>query len=103
MQFDALLLAAKFMPFVPKIASNIQYWVSSNLNVSNKQLEDYIKTSIVEEKSPYPKREKIKTKLSILCQISNFQNFQILIPNADWGEPIGATDIDHRLDRVMDG
>ena len=41
MQIDALLLAAKFIPFVPKIAANIQYWVTSNLNLSTQQLQNY--------------------------------------------------------------
>ena len=40
-QIEALLLAAKFVPFVPKIASNIQHWVTTNCQLSNKQLEDY--------------------------------------------------------------
>ena len=40
-QIDTLLLAARFVPFVPKIAANIQYWVTNNFNVSTKQLESY--------------------------------------------------------------
>ena len=40
-QIDALLLAARFVPFVPKIASNIQYWVTTNFNLSTKQLQNY--------------------------------------------------------------
>ena len=41
LQIDALLLAARFIPFVPKIASNIQHWVITNINLSNDQLENY--------------------------------------------------------------
>ena len=41
-QIEALLLAAKFVPFVPRIASNIQYWVTTNFNLSTMQLENYI-------------------------------------------------------------
>ena len=41
-QMEALLLAAKFVPFVPRIASNIQYWVTTNFNLSTMQLENYI-------------------------------------------------------------
>ena len=51
MQVDALLLAAKFIPFVPKIAANIQYWVTSNLNISTKDLLDYNKALLAMEKS----------------------------------------------------
>ena len=40
-QIEALLLAAKFVPFVPKIASNVQHWVTTNCQLSTKQLEDY--------------------------------------------------------------
>ena len=40
-QIDALLLAAKFVPFVPKIALNIQHWVTTNFNLSIKQLQNY--------------------------------------------------------------
>ena len=40
-QIDTLLLAARFVPFVPKIAANIQYWVTNNFNVSTKQLQNY--------------------------------------------------------------
>ena len=40
-QIEALLLAAKFVPFVPKIASNIQHWVTTNFNLSTMQLENY--------------------------------------------------------------
>ena len=40
-QIEALLLAAKFVPFVPKIASNIQHWVTTNFNLSTIQLENY--------------------------------------------------------------
>ena len=42
MQVDFLLLAALFVPSVPKIASNIQYWVTSNLNVSFSKLQGII-------------------------------------------------------------
>ena len=41
LQIEALLLAARFIPFVPKIASNIQNWVIANINLSNDQLENY--------------------------------------------------------------
>ena len=40
-QIEALLLAAKFVPFVPKIASNVQHWVTTNCQLSTKQLEDF--------------------------------------------------------------
>ena len=40
-QIEALLLAAKFVPFVPKIVSNIQNWVTTNLNLSILNLENY--------------------------------------------------------------
>ena len=41
-QIEALLLAAKFVPFVPRIASNIQHWLTTNFNLSTMQLENYI-------------------------------------------------------------
>ena len=41
LQIDVLLLAAKFIPFVPSIASNIQTWVITNINLSNDQFEIY--------------------------------------------------------------
>ena len=51
MQVDTLLLAAKFIPFVPKIAANIQYWVTSNLNISTTDLLDYNKALLAMERS----------------------------------------------------
>ena len=51
MQVDTLLLAAKFIPFVPKIAANIQYWVKSILNISTTDLLDYNKALLAMERS----------------------------------------------------
>ena len=51
MQVDTLLLAAKFIPFVPKIAANIQYWVTSNLSISTNDLLDYNKALLAMERS----------------------------------------------------
>ena len=39
LQIDVLLLAAKFIPFVPSLASNIQTWVTTNIKLSNDQFE----------------------------------------------------------------
>ena len=41
LQIDVLLLVAKFIPFVPSIASNIQTWVTTNINLFNDQFEIY--------------------------------------------------------------
>lgn len=49
-EVDTLLLTAQFALSVPKIAKNIQSWVSSNLDVSIQHLQNYKESLSIKQK-----------------------------------------------------
>ena len=64
-QVDILLFAAQFAPYVPKIATSIQFWVCNNLDLSFQQLQDYYEEKTVSYDTIKTKHVNSVTKLAI--------------------------------------